>query len=190
MAGWIELINEINACEGCELCRRRTYAVVGEGNPDAELMFIGEGPGEDEDRLARPFVGASGQLLTAMIEAIGLRRRDVYIANIVKCRPPGNRTPSPQEAEACLGFLRRQVQLVRPEIIVLLGATAAKYTIGQDVRIRRDHGTWSRRAGVDMMPTFHPSALLRDESQKADAWRDFLSVKKRLDEVTNGKYGG
>lgn len=189
MPGWMDLFSEIGSCEKCALCKTRSFVVPGEGNPEAEVMFVGEGPGADEDRLGRPFVGASGQLLTGMIEAIGLSRREVYIGNIVKCRPPGNRAPTPDEAAACMGYLRRQVGLIRPKIIVLLGATAAKYTIGPDVRIRRDHGTWTYRAGVWMTPTYHPSALLRDETQRADAWGDFLSVKAKLDEVRNGADG-
>lgn len=177
---WMGLFDRIATCEACELCRQRTYTVPGEGNPDADLMLIGEGPGAQEDQQGRPFVGASGELLTRLLHEIGVERTEVYIANIVKCRPPANRTPAPAEAEACLPYLRAQFKLVRPRILVLLGATAARYTIGGDVRIRRDHGTWTERKGVLMMPTFHPSALLRDPSQLRLAWADFQSVRDKL----------
>ena len=180
MAGWMVLFDEIEACECCGLCRGRTYIVPGEGNPHAELMFVGEGPGADEDMQGRPFVGASGALLTAMIKAIGLQRTDVYIANIVKCRPPKNRTPTEEEAQACLPFLRRQIEMVSPRLIVALGATASKYMIGPEVRIKRDHGQWREVDGIWVMPTFHPSALLRDASLKRDAWADFQSLQQRL----------
>ena len=183
MGGWMELFERVEACQGCPLCQGRHFAVPGEGDPEAALMLVGEGPGADEDRLGRPFVGASGQLLTGMLEAIGLSREQVYIANVVKCRPPGNRTPTPEEAAACLPYLRRQVALVRPKIIALLGGTAARYTIGPDVRIRRDHGKWTQRAGVWMMPTYHPSALLRDPTQKMDAWRDMQAIRDKLKEL-------
>ncbi len=176
----MELFEAVNACKRCGLCRGRTHAVPGEGNPNARLMFIGEGPGAQEDRLGRPFVGASGELLTRYLHEIGVERSEVYIANIVKCRPPGNRTPTEEEAQACLPYLRMQFKLIRPRILVLLGGTAAKYTLGGEVRIRRDHGKWVERKGVLMMPTFHPSALLRDPSQRADAWRDFQSLQARL----------
>lgn len=176
----MELFEAVNGCTRCGLCRGRTHAVPGEGNPNAKVMFIGEGPGAQEDKFGRPFVGASGELLTRYIHEIGLERSEVYIANIVKCRPPANRTPTDEEAQACLPYLRMQFKLIRPRILVLLGGTAAKYTIGGDVRIRRDHGKWVERKGVWMMPTFHPSALLRDPSQRVDAWSDFLSLQSRL----------
>lgn len=180
---WMSLFDEVHACTRCPLCERRSNVVPGEGNPFAELMFIGEGPGAEEDRLGRPFVGASGALLTQMIHAIGMERTEVYIANVVKCRPPGNRTPTPEEAAACMPYLRMQFTLVRPKVIVLLGGTAAKYILGPDVRIRRDHGTWVERKGVFFMTTFHPSALLRDPSQKKLAWSDFLKVRDKLREL-------
>lgn len=176
----MELFEAIQTCQRCGLCRGRTHAVPGEGNPNAKLMLIGEGPGAQEDRLGRPFVGASGELLTRYLHEIGLERTEVYIANIVKCRPPGNRTPTEEEAQACLPYLRTQFRLIRPRLLVLLGATAARYTLGGEVRIRRDHGQWIERKGVWMMPTFHPSALLRDRSQRVDAWRDFQSVQAKL----------
>lgn len=183
MPGWMELFREIGACKGCALCQTRSNVVPGEGNPDARVLFVGEGPGADEDRLGRPFVGASGQLLTGMIEAIGLKRSDVYIANVVKCRPPGNRTPTAAEAQACLPYLRRQTALIRPRIIVLLGGTAAKFLLGENVRIRRDHGVFTEKKGILFMPTFHPSALLRDPTQKKDAWADFEKLRDALREM-------
>ncbi|MEA4897753.1 uracil-DNA glycosylase family protein [Bacillota bacterium Meth-B3] len=185
--GWMELFEEIAACARCPLSAGRTWTVPGEGDPDARLMLVGEGPGAEEDRLGRPFVGASGQLLTALLEEIGLSRRQVYIANIVKCRPPGNRTPAPDEAEQCMPYLRAQFALVKPRALVLLGGTAAKYVLGEDVRIRRDHGRWSERRGLWMMPTYHPSAMLRDVRQKREAYRDFQSIAQKLRELEDAK---
>ncbi|GHU69874.1 uracil-DNA glycosylase [Clostridia bacterium] len=177
---WEDLLSEINACTLCRLCQSRRNVVPGEGNIDADLMFIGEGPGATEDELGRPFVGAAGELLTRMIEAIGMRREDTYIANIVKCRPPGNRVPEADEAAACKPFLRAQVALVKPKVIVLLGATALKFILGEEHRITRERGKFVERAGVFMMPTFHPAALLRDETKKRPAWEDFKAVRDRL----------
>jgi len=183
LQNWMALFEEIHGCTRCPLCEARIHAVPGEGNPFAELMLIGEGPGAEEDRQGRPFVGASGELLTKYLHAIGIERTEVYIANIVKCRPPGNRTPTPAEAEACLPYLRRQFVLIRPKIIMLLGGTAAKFTLGGDIRIRRDHGNWIERKGTLFMVTFHPSALLRDGSQKKLAWQDFTTVRDKLKEL-------
>lgn len=177
---WEEVLGEIAACEKCRLSHMgRLHTVPGEGDPQAKLMFIGEGPGQEEDRQGRPFVGPSGMLLTAMIEAIGLKRQDVYIANIVKCRPPGNRNPLPEEAEACLPYLRAQFALIRPKIVVLLGKVACTYTVG-NISVMREHGNWVERKGVYFMPTFHPSALLRDPSLKRAAWEDLKKVRDRL----------
>ena len=183
---WSSLLGEVHACEKCALCRGRMNTVVGEGDPNADLMFIGEGPGADEDRLGRPFVGRSGELLTKMIHAIGLERSEVYICNIVKCRPPGNRDPLPEEAEACLPYLRAQVALVRPKAIALLGRVACRYTLREAVSVTRDHGRWFERKGVWMMPTFHPAALLRDPAKKRDAWEDFQKLRDKLREVQHG----
>ena len=180
MSGWMELFESIEGCLRCPLYTGRNLCVPGEGNPYAKLMFVGEGPGAQEDRLGRPFVGQSGQLLTGMIAAIGLQRKDVYIANIVKCRPPGNRAPTPDEAAGCMPYLNAQIALVKPRIIVSLGATAGKYMLGDDVRVRRDHGKWVEKDDCFMMVTFHPSALLRDPTQKRDAWHDFLLIKEKL----------
>lgn len=168
-ANWEELINEISCCQKCKLCENRKNAVPGEGNKNAMLMLIGEGPGRDEDEQGRPFVGAAGQLLDKMITAIGMKREDVYIANIVKCRPPGNREPEQEEAAACLPYLRAQFVLVRPKVIVALGKTAAKYVYDPDVKITRDRGKWKESANVYILPTYHPAALLRDPLKKFDA---------------------
>ncbi|NLF27705.1 MAG: uracil-DNA glycosylase [Clostridiales bacterium] len=184
---WGTLLSEIRDCERCGLCRGRLNTVPGEGNPNADLMFIGEGPGAEEDRLARPFVGRSGEMLTRMIHAIGLERSDVYIANVVKCRPPGNRNPEPQEAQACLPYLRQQVALIKPKVVALLGKVACRWTLNEEIFITRDHGRWFERRGVWFMPTFHPSALLRDPSKKRDAWGDFKKLREKLNEVQNGK---
>ena len=180
---WPQLMDEIYACEKCRLCQTRTNVVPGEGNPDAALMFIGEGPGRDEDLQGRPFVGRSGELLTRMIRGIGLEREQVYICNVVKCRPPQNRTPEPDEAAACLNYLRAQVGLVRPRVVVLLGKTACRYTLQQEISVTREHGTWFERKGVWFMPTYHPSALLRDPAKKRDSWDDFQKIRDKLREI-------
>ena len=146
-------------------------------------MFIGEGPGRDEDEQGRPFVGVSGQLLDRMIHAIGMERTEVYIANVVKCRPPMNRNPEPDEAQACLNYLRAQVALVRPKVVVLLGKVACHYTLQQEISVMRQHGQWFERKGVWFMPTFHPSALLRDPTKKRDAWDDFQKIRAKLNEI-------
>ena len=183
---WAWLQDEIAGCSKCRLCETRTNVVPGEGDPHARLMFIGEGPGQEEDRQGRPFVGRSGELLTRMIHAIGMERSEVYICNIVKCRPPRNRNPEPDEAAACLDYLRGQVALVRPRVVVLLGKVACRYTIGEQISINRDHGRWFEQKGVWFMPTFHPSALLRDPGKKRDAWEDFLKVREKLRELEPG----
>lgn len=183
---WAEFSEAMNNCSRCRLCEHRNHIVPGEGNPQAELMFIGEGPGQEEDRLGRPFVGRSGELLTKMIHAIGMERSETYICNIVKCRPPQNRTPEADEAAACREFLRMQFALVRPKVIVLLGKTACKYTLGEEVFITRDHGNWYKRKDVWFVPTFHPSALLRDPEKKRDAWEDFQKIRPKLNELHGG----
>ena len=179
----MELCSAVQNCGRCKLCDQRTRVVFGEGNSDACIMFIGEGPGHDEDVSGRPFVGKAGQLLTKMIEAIELKREDVYICNIVKCRPPHNRVPMDDEAEACLPFLRQQVAIIRPKIIVCLGATSGKYIINRDIRITRDRGKWYKKGEFEIIATYHPSALLRDPDKKKDAWEDFKSIKKRYKEI-------
>lgn len=183
---WDTLNAQIEACDACPLCNGIQHKVPGQGDPSARLMLIGEGPGADEDRLGLAFVGAAGQLLTKMLAAIGLNRTDVYICNVVKCRPPHNRTPEPEEAEACLPFLRQQFVLVRPQFILLLGATAIRAVLGDGVYVTRDHGKWYEKSGIMIMPTFHPAALLRDESKKRDSWHDLQLLKQAMD-ARNGK---
>lgn len=180
---WDLLHQQIAECEKCGLCRGIHNKVPGQGNGNADLMFIGEGPGADEDLQGLAFVGAAGQLLTKMIAAMGYTREEVYICNIVKCRPPRNREPLPDEAAACMPYLRAQFSLVKPKVIVLLGATAAKNILGDHIRITRDRGKWVERKGVFFMPTYHPAALLRDESKKRDAWQDLKAVKAKLEEL-------
>ncbi len=176
---WQTLKAQVAACQGCALCNTRTHTVFGEGNVHAEILFVGEGPGREEDLQGRPFVGPAGQLLDKMLAAIDLDRTKVYIANVVKCRPPQNRVPLEEEAFACLPYLRAQTGLIKPKIIVCLGATAAKYIYDRDVRITRERGVWKEKKGVWVIPTYHPAALLRDPEKKKEAWEDFKSIRER-----------
>ena len=180
---WQSLYDEIFACEKCELCRRIHNKVPGQGDIHARLMFIGEGPGADEDMQGLAFVGAAGQLLTKMIAAMGMTREEVYICNIVKCRPPQNRVPEPDERSACMPYLRQQVALVRPKIIVCLGSTPTRALLGDQMRITRDRGVWQLKKGVWFMPTYHPAALLRDLDKKRPAWEDFKAIRDKLIEL-------
>ena len=172
------------AFDGCALKKTATNTVFGEGLAGARLMIVGEAPGADEDRQGRPFVGPSGRLLERMLAAIGFRREEVYIANTVYWRPPGNRTPSAEEVEACRPFVDRQIALVAPEVLMLAGGAAAKTLLGTTEGIMRLRGRWQRLAAadepVDVMPTFHPAFLLRSPARKREAWRDLLAVKARL----------
>lgn len=176
----------IGACTRCKLHRGRNQLVFGVGNPEADLVFVGEGPGEDEDRQGIPFVGRAGQLLTKMISAMGRDRdRDVYICNVVKCRPPNNRNPEADEVEACLGFLNAQLAVVRPKVIVGLGGVACHTLLKTSTPISKLRGTWQKYQGIDFMPTFHPSYLLREErdpakARKREAWEDLKLVMERL----------
>lgn len=163
-------------CTKCDLCKTRKNVVFGVGNPNADIMFIGEGPGADEDEQGEPFVGKAGKLMNQAFKGLGIKREEVYIANIVKCRPPGNRTPLKNEADACLNYLRNQVILVNPKIIVLLGNTALKNILGEEYSITKSRGKWIEKKGIKYMPTFHPAALLRDESKKVDFWNDLELV--------------
>ena len=180
---WEELHRQIEECAACGLKAGCTHKVPGQGDQNAKLMLIGEGPGEVEDREGLAFVGPAGQLLTRMLAAIRLPRDRVYICNVVKCRPPQNRVPTPEEAAACLPYLRMQAALVRPKVILMLGATASRTILGDDVRITRDRGKWFERKGVFLMPTYHPSALLRDAEKKKDAWKDLQAVRQKLMEL-------
>lgn len=164
-------------CQRCRLAAGRRHVVFGEGPVPADLMWIGEGPGQTEDELGRPFVGRAGELLTRIIEAAGFRREEVYITNIVMCRPPGNRTPLPDEMEACRPFLEEKLRLVAPKIAVLLGSTAAKAFLGPDTRITQVRGRWHHVGGIAMMPTYHPAALLRDPRKKREVWEDVQKVR-------------
>ena len=177
--GLAALREKARICTLCSLSSTRTNVVFGEGNPDAALMFVGEGPGADEDATGRPFVGRAGELLTKMIGAMGYARTDVYIANIVKCRPPGNRVPEENERQSCLPFLQQQISLVSPQAIVLLGQTAAASLLGQAVgisKLRGKEARLSRFPGIRVMPTYHPAYLLRNPSAKAEVWEDLKKV--------------
>ncbi len=175
------------ACTGCERCRLasgRTNLVFGVGDPHAKLLFVGEGPGYQEDVQGEPFVGPSGQLLDKYLAAIGLdREHGVYIANIVKCRPPQNRDPQPDEQDVCIEWLREQVRVLRPKVIVCLGRIAAQRLIDPEFRVTREHGQFVEKKGIHMMGTFHPAALLRNPKQKPDAFDDFLALRDKLVEL-------
>lgn len=175
-----ELDEEIKDCKKCKLCGNRNNIVVGTGNKNAKVMFIGEGPGADEDIQGEPFVGKAGKLMNQAFKGIGIKREDVYIANIVKCRPPMNRNPEQDEIDACIGYLREQVMLVKPEIIVLLGSVALKAILGKEYSITSSRGKWVEKKGIMYMPTFHPAALLRDESKKINFWMDLKEVFKNM----------
>ena len=178
---WEILKNECMSCEKCELCKTRTNVVFGMGNPKARVLFIGEGPGETEDLTGLPFVGRSGKLLDKFIEAIGYDRESVFIANMVKCRPPKNRDPKPDEMELCLDYLRRQVKLIDPELIVCLGRVAAARLISPDIKVTKQHGEIFQKGKYKFMATFHPAALLRNPNQKPEAFEDFLKIKEILE---------
>ncbi|WP_085834164.1 uracil-DNA glycosylase [Clostridium merdae] len=181
---WEELEPACLQCRKCGLCETRTNVVFGVGNRNADVMFIGEGPGENEDLQGEPFVGRGGQLLDKMLAAVDLdRHTNIFIANIVKCRPPKNRDPEAKEQDACLPWLRNQVALVRPKIIVCLGRVAAMKLIKPDMKITKEHGEFYERNGVLMMATLHPAALLRNPNNKPAAFEDFLKLRKKLDEL-------
>ena len=179
---WEELEASIKQCNKCKLCQNRTNIVFGTGNKQAKVMLIGEGPGADEDKEGIPFVGKAGQLMNKALAGLGLNREELYIANIVKCRPPSNRVPEEDEANACLDYLRNQVLLVKPSIIVLLGSTALKNILGKEYGITSAKGTWIEKKGIFYMPTWHPAALLRDENKKIEFWNDLKEVKKKMQE--------
>ena len=183
MLNWSLLERECMACTRCDLCTTRHNVVFGVGPRDADVMFIGEGPGEQEDLKGEPFVGPAGKLLDDMLSIIDLSREKCYIANIVKCRPPRNRDPLETEQEACIGYLRNQVALIQPKIIVCLGRIAAKKIIDPEFRITREHGSWVQKGGIWMSATYHPSALLRDLSKRPEAFDDLLSIRDKIREV-------
>jgi uracil-DNA glycosylase family 4 len=171
---------ELGECTRCKLHTGRTKLVFGVGNPEAELVFVGEGPGADEDLKGEPFVGKAGQLLDKMIQAMGLSRAEVYICNVVKCRPPGNRTPEPDEIETCSPFLARQIEAIRPRVLVSLGKVASQALLNDATPITRLRGRWREAFGVPLMPTFHPAYLLRSPGEKAKAWEDLKAVVQAL----------
>lgn len=176
-------------CQKCGLCATRHNVVFGVGVPDAEVLFIGEGPGENEDLQGEPFVGKGGMLLDKYLAAVDLdRSRNIYIANMVKCRPPQNRDPRPEEVEACIGYLRNQVAILRPKIIVCLGRIAACYIIRKDFKVTKEHGQWVQKNGVWMMGTFHPAALLRNPNNKPAAFEDMFALQQKIREVCSHTY--
>jgi DNA polymerase len=175
-----QIRQELGDCRRCKLCSGRTQIVFGVGNPHAELVFVGEGPGAEEDAQGIPFVGKAGQLLTKMIEAMGFAREDVYICNVVKCRPPGNRNPEPDEIAACEPFLRAQLGAIGPKAVVALGKFAAQTLLRDDTPISRLRGRWREYCGIKLMPTFHPAYLLRNPAEKRNAWADLQQVMKHF----------
>jgi DNA polymerase len=175
-----DIREHIGDCQRCKLCRSRTNIVFGVGNPQARLMFIGEGPGQEEDRAGEPFVGAAGQLLNRIIDAIKLRRQDVYIANVVKCRPPGNRLPEPDEVATCSPFLRRQIARIRPLFICTLGSCAAQTLLNTSEAVSRLRGQFFDYEGIRVLPTFHPAYLLRNPEKKREVWEDMKLLMKEF----------
>lgn len=180
---WEELEEVVKQCRKCRLCETKKNVVFGVGNREADIMFIGEGPGADEDAQGEPFVGKAGKLMNMAFDMLGVKREEVYIANIVKCRPPNNRNPQDDEAENCLDYLRNQVILVKPKIIVLLGSVALKNILGKEYGITASRGKWIEKKGILYMPTWHPAALLRDENKKIDFIKDLKQVIKRYNEI-------
>ena len=178
---WNELYEQCRICDKCPLGKTKTNTVFGCGNQNARLMFEGEAPGEQEDKQGIPFVGAAGKLLDKYLDAVEILRDEVYIANILKCRPPHNRDPLPEEGDACIGFLREQVKLIRPEIIVCLGRISAMRLIKPDFKITREHGVIVKKGAFAMTAVYHPAALLRDPSKKEDMYRDMKKIKAYLD---------
>ena len=186
---WSDLKAACESCGQCPLGATRTNLVFGVGNEAAEVMFVGEGPGEQEDLRGEPFVGRGGQLLDKYLDAVGLsRQRNIYIANMVKCRPPQNRDPLPEEQDACLPWLREQFRLIRPKIVVCLGRIAAQRLIKPDFKVTQEHGRFFDKGGVLFMGTLHPAALLRDPRKKPDALEDFLTLRDKITEICENTY--
>ena len=183
MQNWELLEKECKSCTKCELCQNRKNVVFGVGPRNADIMFIGEGPGEQEDLQGEPFVGAAGKLLDDMLSIIDINRTNCYIANIVKCRPPMNRDPEDDEQNACFPFLQKQIELINPSVIVCLGRVAARRMIDPNYRITRDHGKWICRNGIWMTAIYHPSALLRDLGKRPETFDDLLYIREKLREV-------
>ena len=180
MNSWEELENLCKSCNKCKLAQGRNNVVIGDGNKNAEIMFIGEGPGADEDAQGIPFVGKAGKLMNMAFAGIGIKREEVYIANIVKCRPPSNRTPEKDETDACMEYLKTQIELIKPKVIVLLGSVALKNILGEEYGITASRGKWIEKKGIKYMPTWHPAALLRDNSKKIEFWQDIKEVYAKI----------
>ena len=180
---WDQLYDACANCQRCELAKTRTNCVFGTGNREADILFVGEAPGEQEDLSGTPFVGRAGQLLDKYLYAVDIAREDVYIANILKCRPPKNRDPLPAEEDACIDFLREQVRLIKPKIIVCLGRIAAMRLIKPDFKISKEHGVWFEKGNFVMTAVYHPAALLRDPRRKEEMLADMQEIKKKLDSL-------
>ncbi len=178
-----EIEKVCQSCEKCDLCKTRTNVVFGVGNEKAALMFIGEAPGQKEDESGIPFVGAAGKLLNKYLDAVGIDREEVYIANILKCRPPNNRDPKPEEEDLCIDYLREQVLAIRPKVIVCLGRISAMRIIKKDFKITAEHGKWFDKNGFSVCAVYHPAALLRDPRKKDEMLADMIAIKKRLDGI-------
>lgn len=188
-SNWQELKDACMGCQNCPLGSTRTNLVFGTGNENAEVLFVGEGPGENEDLQGEPFVGRGGKLLDKYLEAIDLSRdKNIYIANMVKCRPPHNRDPKPEEQEECIKWLREQFRLLRPKIIVCLGRISAQKLISPDFKVTKQHGEFFEKGGVLMMGTFHPAALLRNPNQKPAALEDFIKLRSKIEEICDHTY--
>ncbi len=187
----LPVAEEVASCRKCGLAATRTRTVFSDGSPEARILFVGEAPGADEDAQGVPFVGRAGQLLTRMIEdGMGISRSDVYICNVLKCRPPDNRNPEPSEISACRGYLETQIETIRPEAIVALGKFAAQFLLGTEEGIMRLRGRWGEYRGIPVMPTYHPSFLLRQPEKKREAWEDLLRVLERLGLPAPRRKGG
>lgn len=180
-ATWNELVSDVRSCTKCDLCRTRTNVVFGEGNYRADIMFIGEGPGQVEDETGRPFVGPAGRMLDQLLADIDLKRSDVYIANVLKCRPPGNRDPKPAEIQACMPYVRAQTAFIRPKIIVGLGRFGSSLVLQRDVRMTREHGSVHRVKDFTIIPTYHPAALLHNPDNLPLAKADFKVIREQID---------
>lgn len=184
---WTSLYKDLENCEKCRLSEHRTNIVISDGDPHAQIMFIGEGPGREEDEQGVPFVGAAGRLFNYLLEEAGLDRKDIYICNVVKCRPPNNRDPLPDEADACLPYLRAQIALVRPKVIVCLGRISAKYVYDSEIQITRQRGKIKKAGAFYVLPTYHPAALLRRQELTNDFVSDLCLAKRLLEKLNNGE---
>lgn len=188
MSTWLELKQACMNCNACTLYQKRHHVVFGVGREDAEILFVGEGPGQQEDQQGVPFVGAAGKLLDDMLSIIDLDRHNCYITNIVKCRPPENRDPTPEEQDACINYLYEQIRLIQPKLIICLGRIAAKRLISPDYKITLQHGSWVEKDGIAMTAIYHPSALLRDVGKRPETFRDLLSIRDKVKAVCTRTY--